>query len=171
LSLTSSFNNKLISPLAKNLLWFITALVFVQLCYGGFMAGLKAAQSAPSWPSINGHFLPPGLWEQQPAVSNFFNNNLMVHVMHRNLAYLLAILVILFFIQTKHLQNSTLFKKLRISFLLLLLIQILLGIFTVTYAHNADAFTWFGVAHQFVAMLLVMALTALLFLVRKHPTR
>lgn len=171
LSLMPSFNQKLILPSAKKLLWLITVLVFVQLCYGGFMAGLKAAQSAPTWPSINGHFLPPGLWEQQPPLSNFFNNNLMVHVMHRNMAYLLAFIVIAFFIITQRVQPHPLFRKLRVSFLLLLLIQIVLGIFTVTYAANPNAFTWFGVTHQFVAMLLVMTLTALLFLVRNQPAR
>ena len=39
----------------------INVLLFFQLIYGAFMAGLKAATSAPTWPSINGEYFPP-IW-------------------------------------------------------------------------------------------------------------
>src|ERR1035437_2650232 len=40
---------------------FIIAVLFIQLIYGGFMAGLKAATAAPTWPDINGALIPSGL--------------------------------------------------------------------------------------------------------------
>ena len=38
--------------------WLVTILVVlvIQLIYGAFMAGLKAAVTAPTWPDINGNF-------------------------------------------------------------------------------------------------------------------
>lgn len=40
----------------------IVIVLFIQLTYGAFMAGLKAAMSAATWPTINGMWLPDTLW-------------------------------------------------------------------------------------------------------------
>ena len=63
---------------------------------------------------------------------------------------------------------AALFKK--GSFLLLLLFsaQVMLGIFTVINATNKMALVWFGVSHQFVAMLIVLCLVALLHMTKKN---
>src|ERR1043165_8394838 len=37
----------------NNYIKWLIALLTLQLIYGAFMAGLKAAQAAPTWPSIN----------------------------------------------------------------------------------------------------------------------
>lgn len=169
LSLMPAFQQKVVHPGIKKFLWIIAILVFIQLCYGGFMAGLKAAQSAPTWPDINGYMLPPGIWEQQPTFSNLFNNNLMVHVVHRNLAYLLAIVILIFFFRTNTIKNHPLFNTARKYFLGIMIAQVVLGILTVTNAANPNAFTWYGVSHQFLAMLLIIILTVLFYLVRSKP--
>ena len=51
--------------------------------------------------------------------------------------------------------------------LLLILFQVMLGIFTVLNAANKSSFVMFAVAHQFTAMLLVMCLVSLVFVVKK----
>jgi cytochrome c oxidase assembly protein subunit 15 len=168
LSLMPAFEQKVLDKGLRNLLLCIGVLLFIQLGYGGFMAGLKAAKTAPTWPDINGSFIPPHLWNEKPVSANLFNNNFMVHFIHRNLAYVLAILSGIFFVKAGRVQHNKLFNRLRYLFGILLLLQIVLGIFTVLNATHSVLFTWLGVSHQFVAMLLVMTLTALFFIVRKR---
>ncbi|HRQ49256.1 MAG TPA: COX15/CtaA family protein, partial [Agriterribacter sp.] len=44
------------NPALKRFTMLLLFLLFVQLCYGGFMAGLRAATVAPTWPTINGEW-------------------------------------------------------------------------------------------------------------------
>ena len=131
------------------------------------MAGLKAAASAPTWPSINGSFMPSAMNDLLPWAQNLINNPIMVHFIHRGLGYFIFIMAIIYFVQSKKIIHHPLFKKLNIGLMLLFLIQVLLGILTVLYATHKTALVWLGVSHQFVAMLLVLYMTALLFLVKK----
>jgi heme A synthase len=57
------------------------------------------------------------------------------------------------------------FRAVRTWPLVLVLAQVLLGILTVSYADTASVLLWLGVAHQFVAMLLLMSLIYIYFLV------
>jgi heme A synthase len=45
-------------------------------------------------------------------------------------------------------------------------LQLLLGIFTVMHADNTRSLLWWGVAHQFVAMLLLVSLVVNVFVLR-----
>lgn len=168
LQLSPSYKEKIISPKLRNQLWLIAIVLFVQLVYGGFMAGLKAAQSAPTWPDINGYFIPPTIGELIPAWENILNNNLTIHFIHRMNAYFLALIIIFFFISSRNVTNAR-FKKLRLGFLLVTLVQITLGIFTVLSGANPKALVFWGVSHQFIAMVMVIFLTSLFFLTRKKP--
>ncbi len=171
LSQSSFFlNNIVYDKKIKNILLTILCLVFVQFVFGGFMAGLKAAASAPTWPTINGRFFPAEINEQAPWIKNLFNNNIMVQFMHRGMGYLIFILSCWFFIKSRCIKNNSLFNKTRNSFLLLLMVQIILGICTLLNATNTPVFILCGVMHQFVAMMLIMCLTVLLFIVKKSKS-
>jgi heme A synthase len=61
------------------------------------------------------------------------------------------------------------FGKLKKLPLILVLIQVILGIFTVLYANDKTALLWLGVAHQFTAMILVLVMVWLVYLVRAKP--
>jgi heme a synthase len=154
------------TSLQKILLSILIIFIF-QLVYGGFMAGMKAAVVAPTWPGINGQFIPAGINELTPAIKNIVYNPLAIHFIHRGLAYLLFLLVLLWWIKSTIIQNKTLFSQLRRWFILLITIQVVLGILTVLNATNTNRLLWLGVSHQFTAMLLLMVITALLFVVRK----
>jgi cytochrome c oxidase assembly protein subunit 15 len=145
----------------------VLALLFFQLVYGGFMAGLKAAASAPTWPSINGSFMPPAMNDLQPWAENLVNNPIMIHFMHRGLAYLLLAFVVLFFVESRKIVHHPLFTRFANILSVLFLSQVVLGIFTVLNATDKKALVWLGVSHQFIAMIIVVFITALLFLVRK----
>ena len=167
LSLLPSMSEKIYNKKIGSLLMTILILLIVQLIYGGFMAGLKAASTAPTWPSINGEIMPAQINELSPWIQNIFNNKIAIHFIHRGMAYLLFIFVVVFFIKSKILIYNQLFKKLRISFLFLISLQVILGICALLNATNNSLFIWIGVAHQFTAIMLVMSLVALLYLVRR----
>ena len=85
--------------LRKFTIWLI-AILTLQLIYGAFMAGLKAATYAPTWPDINGNFLPRG-GSPSSGILKLFDNPIVVHFIHRNLAYLITILVFTWFVEIK----------------------------------------------------------------------
>jgi len=157
------YNNRL-----KNIILMILLLLFFQLIYGGFMAGLKAAVTAPTWPDINGQAFPSAFNELSPWSQNLVNNKLAIHFIHRSLAYLLFIAVCVFYFRSGNINVNPAFKKLRIAMLLLIVVQVLLGIFTVLNAANHNYFIWLGVSHQFTAMLLLICIVALMYIARKE---
>lgn len=151
----------------KNFLLLVLVVLVLQLIYGAFMAGLKAAITAPSWPDINGALIPAGMNELTPFGKNLVSNNITVQFIHRGLAYLLAILVTVWFFRSAAMKNNLLFSRWRMRLLLVVLLQVVLGIFTVLNATHSNRLVLFGVLHQFTAMLLLVTVTVLLYLVRK----
>ena len=111
LSLLPSMQQAVNAPVLKKQLVLLSILLFFQLLYGGFMAGLKAAATAPTWPSINGKYFPEEMWEQGSVLNNLVNNPIMVHFMHRGIAYLLLIAAIIFFVQANKIKTHPRFKK------------------------------------------------------------
>ncbi len=127
-SLLPTFRTRVEQKNIRPYLAFISLLLFLQLIYGGFMAGLKAAASAPTWPSINGSFFPPVMNELSPWSLNLVNNPIMIHFIHRGLGYLLLIFVILFFIESRKIIHHRMFRKASLMLLLLFVTQVMLGI-------------------------------------------
>jgi cytochrome c oxidase assembly protein subunit 15 len=158
---------------SKKLLEWIIGLLVVQLAYGAFMAGLKGALYAPTWPSINGAYFPPNLTTHQGKEMGFFaalvNNPIAIHVVHRNLAYILTAFIVVWTFKAGSEKRAALFQKWRWLPLTLVLIQVALGVFTVLTSikkvpQRWGVFEWNAQAHQFVAMLLLLSLFSILFL-------
>jgi cytochrome c oxidase assembly protein subunit 15 len=168
MSLLKGMQQKVYKNSLRNILVGIFILLFFQLVYGGFMAGLRAASTAPTWPDINGQLIPSAFNELSPWMQNLINNKLAVHFIHRGLAYLLLVFVIVFFIRSAKTIGNSIFIKLRIYMLVLIIAQVILGVLTILNATNPGRFVWLGVAHQFTAMLLTICMVGLIFLVRKN---
>ncbi|MFZ9588504.1 MAG: COX15/CtaA family protein [Chitinophagaceae bacterium] len=151
-------------PLKKQTNLLLVLLV-VQLIFGAFMAGLKAANFATTWPLINGEFIPSSL--ANDSISTFTHDPLAVHFVHRNLAYLLAIMIILWYRKAKQVEAGVYFIRWRSVPLLLVLLQVLLGILTVLYANNSTVLLWLGVAHQFTGMMLLLSFIMVAYLIKK----
>jgi heme a synthase len=148
---------------AKYFLITILAILVIQLCYGAFMAGLKAAAAAPTWPTINGSFIPEGLWQK-----SFFQHPINIHFVHRNVAYLLALIIIIFSIKAKKISTHPYWKITMYVPLAMVILQIALGIASVLYAphpaRNAmGMFEWSAQIHQLVALFLLLSIIHLLF--------
>jgi len=165
LSLLPSFATKVYNNKLKSILQLILGLFFIQLIYGGFMAGLKAASTAPSWPSINGSFYPNGT-DTFGYIDNLINNPLMIHFIHRGMAYLIVLVSLYFFVNSKSASSSKVFMNLRASFLVLILLQVILGVSALLTSTTPSAFVYVGVAHQFIAMMLVINLVSMIFIVK-----
>ncbi len=158
------YNNKV-----RNFTMVSLIVLCIQLVYGAFMAGLKAGISAPTWPTINGMWIPDNL-----MVNSWISNHINVQFLHRQLAYLLFTLLMFWFGTATQAawknRDSKLYTARWWPFILVWL-QVILGIVTVLSAPKIN-FGKFGQyemlaeAHQLVAMFLLMSLVVVLYVVR-----
>lgn len=153
----------------KNLL--LIAVLVVQLLYGALMAGHKAANVAATWPKINGEWFPSSLFSHEPFLLNFIDNKILVHFIHRGLAYVLLILIIVWSIQLSKTKGSVLFHQIRMIPLILTTLQVLLGIFSILTSTGIipgkwGTFEWMAQLHQLTGMCLLLSLVFTLFVIR-----
>lgn len=152
----------------------LLALLAVQIVLGGIMSGMKAGLSYPTWPDMNGVFIPsivfdPAEW----TVDNFVDydrNGFMptfIQVLHRMTAYLLVISGLWFFFKARKAQITALFSRGINMWITMLVIQVVLGIFTVINSRGSIPVDW-GVLHQGGALLLLTAMLFVNFLLRKR---
>ena len=167
LSLLVTEHQKVMNTKLKNFLLLILTVLFFQLIYGAFLAGLRAAITAPTWPDINGSMFPADMNDLSPFTKNLVANPIAIHFIHRGLAYVLVILIGIWWFRSRAIADQKLFNRLRITVLLLVLLQAVLGILTVLNATDPNRLVVLGVSHQFVAMILLMVIVTLLFVVRK----
>lgn len=150
----------------------LLGLLVVQLLYGALMAGHKAATAAPTWPTINGEIIPSSLFTHQPFWINFIDNTTLIHFVHRNLAYLLSILILLYSLQLLKLKGKKLFKQIKWVPLFLVIAQVLLGIFSILKSNKIvpnqwGSFEWLAQIHQLTGMLLLLSLVLLQYVVKR----
>ena len=151
----------------------ITALIFIQLVFGAFMAGLKAAATAPTWPDINGMIVPKGIFSNGAIVHNIFYSKIAVHFVHRTLAYLIALFVLIWWFAAKSISYSSAFNKAKNLALFFVITQVTLGIFTVLSSPEMVAgkfgiFEWLAEMHQLTGMLLLLSMVAVVYILGKN---
>jgi cytochrome c oxidase assembly protein subunit 15 len=144
---------------------FITLLI-MQIFFGGMMSGMKAGLFYPTWPLIDGSFLPSVIFNTSEWNVDNFNNydqssfmSALVQSIHRIIAYALFIYGIM-----------VAFKFIRIEmkrppiylFFSLLVLQVILGILTLINCVGSIPVT-LGVLHQIGAILLFASALYLLF--------
>ena len=164
--------NKLVQDnQVRRYLWIILTVFTLQLVYGALMAGHKDATVAPTWPDINGQMVPMGMMSSGNAFLDLLENKITIHFIHRGLAYLLLLLVILMSIRIAKIKGSLAFKRTRFIPLYLIILQMVLGIIAVLTSptiipNRWGTFEWMAQLHQLVAMFLLLSLVWLLYLVR-----
>ncbi len=151
----------------------IIFILFIQLVFGALMAGHKAATAAPTWPDINGTYIPDSLFSFKPWLINFIENTQMIHFVHRNLAYLLIVLTIVWTRKALRLSyNSNWFKKTIYFPVSLVLIQVILGVIALLTSINIipgqwGKFEWMAQLHQLIAMLYLLSMVWMTYLLSK----
>ena len=148
--------------------WVILLFIFFQLIYGALMAGHKAANVASTWPSINGQWIPNGLLSKEQFLLNAVNNTIWIHFVHRGLAYILLVLIIIWSAQLFKLQGNNFWVRARLAPAILVFIQILLGIFTVLSSVHIipgvwGGFEWLAQLHQLTGMLFLLSVINILY--------
>ena len=148
----------------RSFYFWLIALLTIQLIYGAFMAGLKAAPFAPTWPDINGRFFPE--YHQFRSNIAIFDNPFIVHFIHRTLAYIIFIMVMIGWWKYRLTYPSSLFNKTSWLLPAITLLQLVLGVFTVLYSPYTKKLVWLGAAHQFTAMLLLLSFIWIVYIIR-----
>ncbi len=132
-------------------------LTGVQLLFGGFMAGSHAALNFNTWPSMNGSFIPMGLWNEQLSFfKNFVENNTWIQFIHRNTAYVLTLAIVVFWFLNRTKKGVNELHWL----LLIIFVQVALGITTILLSVGKITLVW-AVAHQGCAIILLTLLLRL----------
>lgn len=126
----------------------ITAIIlFIQLLYGAFVAGLNAGYVSATWPLMNGHFFPEGI--EWAGVSTFVDDPFLVHFIHRWWAWVVVAAFVWLSRKARRAGNRPASVALHSAFGT----QILLGVATVMTGISL----WVAVLHQAVGALVVVA--------------
>ena len=152
----------------------ILGLLLFQLLYGALMAGLKAANAAPTWPTINGDWVPSGLFDHRSLFEALAGNKIAVQFIHRTFAYCLLLMVLIWTIKASRLPTTPdFFRPLRWLPLLLIGTQILLGIGSLLTSpwirpQRWVSFDWLAEFHQMTGLLFLLTMIWMLYLVLPH---
>jgi cytochrome c oxidase assembly protein subunit 15 len=119
---------------------------------GGLVAGLRAGLIFNTFPSMDGHVVPPALLLARPLWSNFFQNPVTVQFDHRLLAWLLAALVPAFWLWARRVPLPRRTARVADVVLAAFVLQVGLGIATLLLvvpvplaaAHQAGALALFA---------------------------
>jgi cytochrome c oxidase assembly protein subunit 15 len=122
-------------------------VLFVQLVFGAFTAGLNAGLVTNEWPLMNGRFFPEGVLQVRGLGDALLNDPFLIHFVHRWWAWVtVAALVVL-----ARLAKRARDRRASIAIHSAFGIQILLGIATVMTSVNIVL----AALHQLVGALLV----------------
>ena len=152
---------------------YLLIILVIQLLYGALMAGHKAANVAPTWPTINGQWIPDHLIKGDAFWLNFIDNTLLVHFMHRGLAYLLLIVIARWSYRMFMIKGTDFFEKVKWIPLLLVIVQVILGISTLLTSTGISAghwgcFEWIAQFHQLTGMALLLSVVMMRFVTSKE---
>ena len=129
---------------------FFLLLIFLQIIIGAFVSGMDAGKIYNTWPLMGNSYFP----DDNKFISLFklsaFSDASLVQYLHRNIAYIIFIAYILILYITYKNKIFYLFKPV-ILLGIIILLQIVLGIFTVL----SGASMLIASIHQFSSILLV----------------
>jgi len=134
-------------------------LIFLQIIVGAFVSGMDAGKIYNSWPLMGSTFFPNDNNLYNLFKISAFSEPSLVQFMHRNLAYIImsVYLITLYLVISNKLIK---FNKTVIFLGLILLLQIVLGILTVT----SGAQMFIASMHQISSILLVSFSVYFLFI-------
>ncbi len=141
--------------------WMLFGVAFFQIALGAIMSGSKAGLFFPTWPDMNGSYLPAVLFDSSHWTADSFihydTNPFMpalIQFLHRNTAYLLTGMVLYFVWKIFQENISPLLRRSGAWLVAAISVQVILGIFTVINC-KATVPVDLGVAHQAGAVLLL----------------
>jgi cytochrome c oxidase assembly protein subunit 15 len=144
------------------------------VCFGGFVSGMKSALNYPTWPSMNGNWIPEvlfdaTLWNMDSVL--FYDQSAfmsaLVQVIHRYMGYFIALIIIGFSIRWFRFKEVNL-HWVAYTLVGIIVVQVLLGILTLTGSKGSIP-VLYGSLHQSIGILF---LTFLFYInIRFKPTK
>ncbi|WP_457616274.1 COX15/CtaA family protein [Lutibacter sp.] len=161
-----------VSKASKKIVTTILVTAFIQMIFAGLMSGMKAGLYYPTWPDMNGQFIPKELlisenwtWKNMINYDSYLFAPALIQIVHRTLAYLLLFLTIRMFYKLRDEVDSLSKTWIKIP-LILVLLQVVLGILTVlNVAGKIPLFL--GVSHQLVGLLYFLSILLLHYGIKK----
>ncbi|MEO2056178.1 MAG: COX15/CtaA family protein [Flavobacteriaceae bacterium] len=141
----------------RNLIRISLIILFIQIIYGAFVAGLDAGFIHNHWPMMSeGKFMHETvLIEKTPVYKNFIEGRSGVQFVHRILAFIVVLSVVMIYLKGKKIAVSNHQLNGLNSILILVGLQLLLGVLTILL----QVPLWLGIAHQIGAFLLLSSMT------------
>lgn len=143
-------------------------VLIIQIIYGAFVAGLKAGMYYPTWPKMGNSWFPKEtILVEDSMIKNFLEIGAGVQFMHRTIAVLVVLCVVVLWNKSNKLNLS---KQQNLSITLLIYgvtAQFIIGIYTLLYQVPVVL----GVLHQTGAFFLFTVCIYLLFHLNLKPTR
>jgi cytochrome c oxidase assembly protein subunit 15 len=126
------------------------AILFVQLLYGAWVAGLNAGQVANSWPDMQGRFFPQGVDWGRGLAWALTSDPYLIHFIHRWWAWVVVAAMVVFARKVRAVPGA---RPASIAIHSTFGTQVILGILTVL----TGVAIWLAALHQSVGALLVAA--------------
>ena len=142
----------------RGALWGATALVFLTILSGAFVAGNDAGLAYNTFPLMADAIVPPDIFLIEPLWRNFFENVPLVQLDHRLLAMLTALVVILIWAAALRWMGATPARAVLHAAAAAVLVQFVLGVATLLTFVPVPL----GAAHQAGAMVVFTAILAAL---------
>ena len=149
------YGKKVEWSLPSKLTAWSTALLLLQISYGGFTAGLKAGHVSDTWPLMMGKLIPPNLFN---SWINLLETPQTIVFVHRWLAWLglLAVPYVYYVVKKQNYPEDI--QKGLLWLIGIVALQIALGILTIlsyvnivlALTHQANAIVLFGLAVYFI---------------------
>ena len=130
--------------------FLLLILIFAQIVVGAFVSGMDAGKIYNSWPFMDDTYFPNDSNLRDLFKLSAFSEPSLVQFIHRNLAYLITIFFVLIIFKIYRNRFYNLYRSVNILGFFII-IQIILGIFTVLYG----AQIYIAAMHQLSSIFLV----------------
>jgi len=162
---------RIVNKSLKNSTLIIIVVLVFQLAFGALLAGHKAATAAPTWPDINGTFIPAKMFSSPEELLNLIENKITIHFIHRMFAYILFVLIVIWTWKAVKAKGNNLFSKTKWLPVFLVTTQVILGIFAVLTSvqivpNHWGIFEWIAQIHQLIAMFLLLSIIWMTYLIK-----
>ena len=143
-------SNNILNKIIPLLPFFFLILIFIQIIFGAFVSGMDAGKIYNSWPLMGNTYFPNDNSLNNLLKLSALSEPSLVQFIHRNLAYIIGIFYLYIFYKIYKNKFYDLYKSVNVLGFFIVL-QIILGIFTVLYG----AQIYISSMHQLSSIFLV----------------
>ena len=143
----------------KGIVFLLVFLIFIQIIFGAFTSGLDAGYIYQTWPLMNLSFVADEISFGSFFSTEIFFDRAHIQLIHRLNAYLIFSIFIFLYVRS----FNKIRRLLHVPFFFLLL-QVILGIFTLVSGVNI----YLAALHQLASIFLVMSFLSLIFRLKNN---